>query len=163
MEAAGDDDAAAIAALRNAAADRLTGDYGQGAWSGQVTEKGVRHDLKTARVLVARTSSGIAGTLVLQTKKPWAIDKSYFTDVPRAIYLLSMAVGPAWQRTGVGRRLLEAARSIVQAWPAQAIRLDAYDAPAGAAGFYARCGYQERGRVVYRRVPLVYFELLLEA
>jgi hypothetical protein len=39
--------------------------------------------------------------------------------------------------------------------------LDAYDAAAGAGRFYARCGYQERGRVVYKGDPLIYFELLL--
>lgn len=40
-------------------------------------------------------------------------------------------------------------------------RLDAYDADAGAGSFYAKCGYQERERVIYRGTPLVYFELLI--
>ena len=43
----------------------------------------------------------------------------------------------------------------------QTIRLDAYDAPAGAGPFYSRCGFREMGRVIYRKVPLVYFEQLL--
>ena len=47
------------------------------------------------------------------------------------------------------------------AWPADSIRLDAYDADAGAGRFYARCGFLERGRVVYKGDPLVYYELLL--
>jgi hypothetical protein len=51
--------------------------------------------------------------------------------------------------------------AIARAWPADAVRLDAYDAPAGAGGFYARCGYRERGRVTYRGVPLIYFEHVL--
>jgi hypothetical protein len=42
-------------------------------------------------------------------------------------------------------------------WPADAVRLDAFDADAGAGGFYARCGFAERGRVD----PLVYYERLL--
>jgi hypothetical protein len=46
------------------------------------------------------------------------------------------------------------ARTIAERWPAQAIRLDAYDAAAGAGGFYATCGYRETGRV--RGTPLVY-------
>lgn len=41
------------------------------------------------------------------------------------------------------------------------MRLDAYDADAGAGGFYAKCGFLEAGRVTYRKVPLVYFELML--
>ena len=39
--------------------------------------------------------------------------------------------------------------------------LDAYDAKAGAGGFYARCGFAERGRVVYKGDPLIYYERLL--
>jgi hypothetical protein len=50
---------------------------------------------------------------------------------------------------------------VARAWPSQAIRLDAYDADAGAGGFYAKCGFREVGRVTYRTVPLIYFELLL--
>jgi hypothetical protein len=53
------------------------------------------------------------------------------------------------------------AARIARDWPADAIRLDAYDAPAGAGGFYATCGYTEVGRVRYRGTPLIYYELLL--
>jgi hypothetical protein len=56
---------------------------------------------------------------------------------------------------------MEAAREAAVRWPADAIRVDAYDAEAGAGGFYAKCGYREVGRVVYRNTPLVYYELRL--
>ena len=65
------------------------------------------------------------------------------------------------QRRGTGRRLLEEAKAVAASWPADAIRLDAYDAAAGAAPFYSRSPVQSVGRVTYRGVPLVYFELLL--
>jgi len=39
--------------------------------------------------------------------------------------------------------------------------LDAYDGAAGAGRFYAKCGFLEVGRKIYRGVPLVYFELML--
>ena len=55
------------------------------------------------------------------------------------------------------------ARRVAGDFPADAIRLDAYDAPAGAGGFYAACGFRQVGQVTYRRTPLVYFELLLGA
>jgi len=57
---------------------------------------------------------------------------------------------------------LEEAARLARAWPADAIRLDAYDAEAGAGGFYARCGMMEVGRASYRGKPLIYYELLLE-
>jgi GNAT superfamily N-acetyltransferase len=65
------------------------------------------------------------------------------------------------QRQGVGRRLLEEAKIVAAAWPCDAIRLDAYDAAAGAGPFYAKCGFREVGRMTYRGVPLIYFELLV--
>jgi GNAT superfamily N-acetyltransferase len=156
-----DADAPALAVLRTAVAERLTRDFGAGHWSSPVTERGVLQSLRGARVIVARRGGEVVATLRLVTKKPWAIDPAYFTPVPKALYLTDMAVDPRAQRTGVGRRLMEEARAVGRAWPANAIRLDAYDADAGAGGFYARCGFREVGRVVYRHTPLVYFESLL--
>jgi GNAT superfamily N-acetyltransferase len=156
-------DAAAIAELRTAVSADLTERYGHGHWSGCATERGVRLAIRTSRVLVAHRGATLLGTLRLATKKPWAIDVRYFTPVPRALYLLDMAVAPRRQRSGIGRRLLEEALEVARRWPAQAIRLDAYDAPAGAGTFYARCGYRECGRVIYRTVPLVYFERVFDA
>ncbi len=72
-----------------------------------------------------------------------------------------MAVLPARQRQGLGRNLLEQAKQIAKAWPGDAVRLDAFDADAGAGGFYAKCGWTEVGKVVYRNAPLIYFEFLL--
>lgn len=156
-------DAAEIAALRTAAAEDLTARYGHGHWSSATSEKGALLGVRTSYVIIARNRQGsVVGTLRLATKKPWAIDVSYFTPCVRPLYLVDMAVLPAYQSRGIGRRLLEEATRLARAWPAQAIRLDAYDADAGAGGFYARCGYVERGRVTYRGTPLVYFELVLD-
>jgi len=147
--------------MRTAVATDLTKLYGVGHWSGKATQKGVLHDIRTSKVLIARHRGCLVATLRLTAKKPWAIDAAYFTHVPRPLYLVDMAVAPRQQRRGLGRELLEEAKARGRAWPADAIRLDAYDAPAGAGGFYARCGFRETGRVTYRTVPLVYFELLL--
>jgi GNAT superfamily N-acetyltransferase len=154
-------DAPAIAALRNAVAERLTRDHGRGHWSSCVTERGVLQGLRSSRLLVAWEGPALAATLQLATKKPWAIDKSYFAPSRRPLYLTAMAVDPGRQRTGIGRRCLEEARRLAQAWPGDALRLDAYDHPAGAGAFYEKCGFHEVGRVVYRTVPLIYYELLL--
>jgi GNAT superfamily N-acetyltransferase len=99
--------------------------------------------------------------LRLATKKPWAIDVSYFTPVRRPLYLTGMTVAVAHHGQGLGRLALEDAIEVARNWPANAIRLDAYDADAGAGVFYARCGFRERGRVVYKGDPLSYYELLL--
>jgi GNAT superfamily N-acetyltransferase len=165
-------DAAELAALRTDVADHLTRRYGQGHWSALVTERGERRSLKATRIIVARDvasdasgapdgASAIVGTFRLGTKKPWAIDTAYFTDVARPLYLTDMAVAPAQQRQGVGRRLIEEAKEAAAAWPADALRLDAYDHAAGAGAFYAKCGFRQVGRVTYRGVPLLYFEWMV--
>ena len=117
--------------------------------------------MRHSRVFLATQSAVIVATFRLATKKPWAIDTSYFTKCERPLYLLGMAVAPARQHQGIGRRCLEEAERIARAWPADAIRLDAYDAEAGGGPFDQRCGYTERGRASYRNTPLIYYELLL--
>jgi len=152
--------AVAIAKLRTAANDRLTRDFGPGPWTSTVTEKGVLYALRNSRVYVVRDGRTMIGTLTLATKKPWAIDKSYFTKCQRPLYLLAMAVAPDRQRHGIGRAMLDDANRIAKSWPADAICLDAYNLPGGAGEFYAKCGYREMGRVTYRGAPLIYYELL---
>ena len=154
-------EAPVLAALHTAVAEDLTKRYGQGPWSLLTTEKGVLFGMRHSRVVVARRGKSIVGTLHLPTKKPWAIDVSYFTPVKKAIYLTNMAVIPAMQRQGIGRLLLEEAVKQARAWPADAIRLDAFDAEAGAGTFYTKCGFHEVGRVTYRKASLIYFELVL--
>lgn len=153
-----------IAAVRMAAANDLTLRYGMGLWSSNTTVNLVQLAMKHGRVIIAVSDGAIAGTLTLSKRKPWAIDKSYFTRVKTPIYLTNMAVDPRVQSKGVGRALLADADVRARTWPGgagQAIRLDAFDAEAGAGQFYARCGYTNRGHIVFRNAPLIYFERLL--
>ena len=156
------DDVAAIAGLQNAASGALTARYGEGHWSGLVSERSIELGLRHARVRVGIVNRRVVSVLRLAQKKPWAIDVRYFTQVKRPLYLTGMVVSVAHQRSGLGRLALADAAKVAAAWPADAIRLDAYDAVAGAGGFYTACGYTERGHVVYRECPLVYYELLLD-
>jgi GNAT superfamily N-acetyltransferase len=153
-------DAPELAALHTAANENLTKRFGQGPWSSIATEKGVLFAIRNKHMLIARKGKRIVGTLILQTKKPWAIDVSYFTPAKKSLYLTGMAVVPAMQKQGVGRALLEEATNIARAWPADAIRLDAWDADAGAGPFYAKCGYREVAHAAYKGNPLIYFELV---
>jgi GNAT superfamily N-acetyltransferase len=154
-------DIAAVVRLRAAVAEDLTRRYGRGHWSSVGTEKSVLRDITSSRVLLAWEGEVPVGTTRLATKRPWAIDPKYFTQCSNVLYMTDMAVAPRWQRLGVGRRCLEHARIVAREWSAEAIRLDAYDGPAGAGGFYAKCGFVERGRVSYRNTRLIYYELVL--
>ena len=63
---------------------------------------GLRHSM----ILAAFAGKDIVATLSLPTKKPWAIDRTYFTPVERSLYLTNMAVMPVLQRQGIGRMLI---------------------------------------------------------
>jgi GNAT superfamily N-acetyltransferase len=154
-------DAIALAELHTTVSEDLTRRFGHGPWSSARTERGALFGIRHSRVVIARKGKKIVGTLHLPTKKPWAIDVSYFTPVKKVLYLTNMAVIPTMQRQGIGRMLLDEAVRQARVWPADAIRLDAFDAEAGAGAFYAKCGFREVGRVTYRKAPLVYFELVL--
>jgi len=148
-------DTPTLAALRNATAEALTERFGLGPWT-----QAPPFDLRNGRVFVARNDGLIVGHIRLQTKKPWAIDVSYFTPVSRALYITGLAVDPSVQRQGIGRMLILEAVRQMRAFPAQALRLDAWDHAAGAGPFYIKCGFTDRGRVTYRKAPLIYFELI---
>jgi GNAT superfamily N-acetyltransferase len=154
-------DAEELADLHTAVAEQLTQLHGPGHWSMAASKRGALNSLRNAQVLLAREAGSLVATLRLATKKPWAIDIAFFAQVRAPLYLTSMAVAPERQRQGIGRILLEEARIMARAWPADALRLDAYQGRAGAGDFYARCGFREVGRVVYRGTPLIYFEQLL--
>lgn len=72
-----------------------------------------------------------------------------------------MTVSVAHHGQGLGTLALEDAERVARDWPADAIRLDAYDALAGAGDFYRKYGFKDRGRVAYKGNPLLYYELVL--
>jgi GNAT superfamily N-acetyltransferase len=155
------EDVPALVVLRNAVSVHLTSEYGVGPWTGETTERGIIFAMRTSVVYVVRSGEQIIASLCLSTRKPWAVNKKYFTETENPLYLTSMVVHPFEQGKGTGRQCIEEARRVAKNWPADAIRLDAWDASAGAGDFYHKCGFREVGRVTYRDVPLIYFELLL--
>ena len=149
-------DAAELAALNAATAEDLTQRFGPGFWSSPPSERGILANMrmpKFSRFLVARSNHRIIGTLRLATKKPWAIDTAYFTPAskPRLSNRHGRPSKPPAQRNRPSPD--EQAESLARAWPADAIRLDAFDAAAGAGPFYAKCGYREVARRGLQKGP----------
>lgn len=154
-------DVPGIVELRNAVNQHLALQFAGVVRASVVTEKGIRFTISRATVLVARYRGAPIATLALSTRKPWSIDTAFFTPTAAPLYLTDMAVHPRRQRTGIGQRCIAQAVAYARRWPATAIRLDAYDAQYGAAGFYRKCGFLEVGRARYRSTPLIYFEMVL--
>ncbi len=157
-------DAAAIAAVRTAAARDLTARFGPGTWSFAVdSEDSVKAELLSATILIAREEGSVLGTLKLATKSPYLVSIAGFTTVARPIWLTAMNVLPRAQRQGFGRALVAAAAATARELKGEAIRLDSYDAVAGAGGFWAKCGFREVSRQDYNGTPLIFFEQLMVA
>jgi GNAT superfamily N-acetyltransferase len=162
LQVATAEDVADLMSLRTAVDQHLTAQYGKGFWSSSgMTEKAALFAMRRSTVYIARNRGRLIATLALSTRKPWAIDKSYFSASERPLYLTSMEVAADEQRKGIGRLCIDEARRIAKKWPSDAIRLDAWDAAVGAGEFYRKCGFREVGRTSYRNAPLIYFEMLL--
>ena len=157
-------DAAAVTAVRLAAARALGAQFGAGPWSmASDTVAGVTVEVETGAVGQARADGTLLATMRLALENPWLGDTSFFTPARTAVYVTSMAVAPAHQRVGVGRACLVEVERLAQAWQATAIRLDSHDAPAGATEFYRKCGFRVVGRGSYFGTPLVWLERQLDA
>ncbi|HEY3782634.1 MAG TPA: GNAT family N-acetyltransferase [Fimbriimonadaceae bacterium] len=144
------EDVQEIIAFRQAISDRLAEQFGPGYWAARAgSEKQTLFEMRRSTLFIARENGQIVGSLALTTRKPWSVDISYFTSAKKPLYLTAMAVIPDLQRKGLGRSLLVQAQELARNWPADAIRLDAYDAPAGAGDFYAKRGFTEVGRTSY--------------
>ena len=155
-------DAAAIAAVRMAAARDLTERFGAGPWSfAMETEASVQAELRSSTVMFARDGGIVIASLRLATRNPWLGNIDFFTPCDRPIFLTSMAVLPRRQRQGVGRQLLSESRKVAAHMGGEALRLDSYAGPAGAGEFYRRCGFHEARRGDYNGTALIWFEAML--
>ncbi|HEY6491360.1 MAG: GNAT family N-acetyltransferase [Terracidiphilus sp.] len=161
LQLATPDDVGELIALSAAVAERLRAEFGEGYWVSRATEKGTLFTMRRSNVYIARSRKKIIARVNLSTRKPWAIDTKYFTPCKKPLYIVGMSVDPSLQRSGVGLACIAEAITIAKKWPADAIRLDAWDAVVGAGAFYRKCGFREVGRATYRLAPLIYFEMLL--
>ena len=115
--------------------------------------------MKRAKVFVAAPRHHIAATFTLYEEAVG--DRSQLLHQRRAAALSAGGRGSgsapsdsaAAARRGAGDP---------QAWPADALFLDAYDTAADAGGFYRTCGFRELGRVTYKGTPLIYYEWLVK-
>ena len=171
MEAANDlrcrlakpNDAAQIHAIRVAAADDLTRRFGSGHWSHVSNLRTIRKHVTDETVWVGARASELVATLRITDSKIGFYRSAWFSDPKaRAGYLMHMAVGPDHQRFGCGATLLREAEGVAMKQGLECVRLDSYDAPAGAGSFYAKAGYTHVYSGEVNGVPLQYWEKLLQ-
>jgi len=172
IEEATPNDVAEILALRLEVDARMQERYGNDRWAPPISEGSVLRFFKGPRtrksdgetlikILVGKSRGEIVALTRMQTKKPWAFDLKYFTSGANAVYLGNVEVSPKYQGRGFGIQLMAAVVDHARAWPVNAVRTSAYDGVAGAGAFYAKCGFREVGRVTYRTIPMIFFEMIL--
>lgn len=142
-----------------AAAADLTARFGEGHWSGSRGVGTLEKYVDAGTLQVIESDRAAVGTLRLTDRKIGFYKSTWFAH-PDA-YLLDMALHPSRQSQGIGRLALREAESLAASVGLRALRLDAYAGPAGAGGFYAKCGYERVHTGEIRGVPLEYFEKLL--
>jgi GNAT superfamily N-acetyltransferase len=155
-------DARAVADLRTDVAREMTRVFGEGHWSPCPSKAEVVRQLRASQVFIASRDSKIIGTVRLARVLPGVIDTESFTKVKTALYVLGLGVAPESRRQGIGRDLIEAAKESARSWPADALWLDAYDHVAGAGAFYEACGFRAVGRSSNGKIPLVFYEWLVD-
>lgn len=66
----------------------------------------------------------------------------------RHVLELNIAVHPAYQRQGIGQRLIEAVKDMACMEGISKLRLRVLSSNPGALSFYRNCGFQEEGRLI---------------
>jgi len=150
-----------IAAIRDDSADDLTHRFGPGHWSGHSKLDRLKRELKKPRQLyLVKSGDEPVATFAIAESGPKFLRPAWFAE-PEApvMYLTALAVAPAWQGRGVGRWCMKFIRKAVADHGLKWIRFDAYNAPAGAADFYVKCGCVERRKFGFNGVGLIAFEM----
>ena len=155
-------DAETIHAIRTSAADALTAEFGSGHWSHVESLDTLRRHAVDRDLFLAMSNGEAFGTFELESKTPGFYSRHWFTDPDApAYYLFSMAIVKTSQRRGLGRTIMDEMEAMAVAHGKRALRLDAYDAPAGAGVFYEKCGFVLVHEGSFNRVPLRYYEKVL--
>ena len=155
------DDIPELVAMRARVSQKLAKKFGEGYWAGRPTEGGERFLMRIGQVYIARYRGKLIAALAITTRKPWSIDVKNFRASAKPLYCGRWRWTRLKQRKGVGRQCIAEVRRIAADMGRDAIRLDAFNCPAGAGEFYRKCGFTEAARVVYKGVPHIDFEMLL--
>jgi GNAT superfamily N-acetyltransferase len=156
------DDVSRVRAIITAAASDLTARFGEGHWSHVRAAETLRKYVEQGTLYLIERDAALVGTLRLTDRKiPFYRGEWFANPKAETGYLLDMAIDPAHQRRGIGRQAMTLAEDHARVRRLQAIRLDAYSGPAGAGGFYRKCGYRLTHRGEFNGVALEYFETLL--
>ena len=125
----------------------------------------MKKDLKNRTLFGFKEESQLIGAIVLDKTESKQYRKIQWNDHSgRPLIIHRLAVHPAHQGKGLGKRLLNFAEEYAFKKGYTSIRMDVYSQNPGAIGMYERAGYEVRGtiRFPFRKVPYYCFEKLIQ-
>lgn len=128
---------------------------GLGHWVPPYPLEKLRQDAERRQVYAVLHTDRVIATFTLGTALPASyrriapILQMWNTPQPRALYINHLAILPALQGRGLGRRCMEAIEDMAMAQGCEVIRLDAYIRHPGLHIFYPRMGYRDVAHVVF--------------
>ncbi|WP_034256723.1 GNAT family N-acetyltransferase [Adhaeribacter aquaticus] len=120
----------------------------------------LKTDIQTGTLYGLRIGGVLAGIIVLNQEQPedyLAINWQH----TQPLIIHRVCVHPLFQRQGVAQQLLNFAEQYATAQRHKSIRLDAFVHNPFALRLYQKLGYQERGKVTFRKGPFYCFEKAL--
>lgn len=125
----------------------------------------LKRDLKNETLFGFKEENHLIAAIVLDKVESKQYRKIQWNDhlgIPLTIHRL--AVHPASQGKGVGKRLLNFAEEFAFKKSYTSIRMDVYSQNPEAVGMYESAGYQVRGTIMFpfRKVPYYCFEKIIQ-
>ncbi len=112
----------------------------------------LRRDARNRQVYAALHANQVIATFTLGTALPLSYEKipaileMWNTPQPRALYINHLAILPAFQGRGLGRRCIQTIEDMAAEQGCEVLRLDAYSRHAGLQIFYPKPGFRNVGR-----------------
>lgn len=118
-------------------------------------------DVKRGAVFGIRDGVKVIGAVVVDRRQSGRYNSlPWFDRTGDPVCIHRLAVHPAYQGQGLGKRLLQFAEEQAQSAGGTSIRLDVFTGNPAAVGMYRRAGYAEVGAIRYplRKAPYLCFE-----
>lgn len=115
-----------------------------------------RKDIQRGELWVAEADGALAGVACLNTDEAPEYAALPWTTTPPAVVLHRLAVDPAVQRRGVGRRFFAHAEALARQWGASALRMDTYCLNHRMQALIQSQGFRRVGEIHLHGRPLTY-------
>jgi ribosomal protein S18 acetylase RimI-like enzyme len=122
------------------------------------TREIIQGDIENRSIYLAKGNGMILGIITINEEQPleWR-SVNWSNQEDRVITLHRLAVNPAWQKQGIGQKLLDYAENYASNNGYSVIRLDAYSGNPRALKLYEKHGYARVGQIHFPNRTLAFY------